>query len=83
MSTASFAWETFMKVLAEISEANRRGLPADDIHNLFQHARELLDILDEEIDNEPQEARADMRSAVATMRARLVDLDRDVRPPKH
>jgi hypothetical protein len=72
-----------MRVLAEITEANRQGASADDIHELFQHASELLKIVDEEIGNEPPEAMADMRSAVATMRARLVDLDRDVRPPKH
>jgi hypothetical protein len=83
MSTAKLAWDTFMRVLAEITEANRMGAPADDIHELFQHAGELLDIMDEEIENEPQEARGDMRSAVAAMRERLVNLDGSVRPPKH
>ena len=72
-----------MRVLAEISEANRIGASADDIHELFEHANELLQIVDEQIENEPQEARADMRSAVETMRARLAKLDSDVRPPKH
>jgi hypothetical protein len=83
MSAAKFAWDAFMRVLAEITEANRQGVAADDIHELFQHAGELLDIVDEEIANEPEGARADMRSAVATMRARLDALDRDVRPAKH
>ena len=83
MSAAKLAWEAFMRVLAEITEANRVGASADDIHELFQHAGELLDIVDEKIANEPETSRADMRSAVATMRARLAKLDRDVRPPKH
>jgi hypothetical protein len=83
MSTAKLAWDAFMRVLAEISEAHREGASADDIHELFQHAGELLAIMDEEIENEPHEARRDMRSAVVTMRARLVALDRDVRPAKH
>ena len=74
MSTAKLAWDTFMRVLAEISEANRIEAPADDIHELFQHANELLDIVDEEIENEPAEARADMRSAVGAMRSRLAAL---------
>jgi hypothetical protein len=39
--------------------------PADDICGLFQHANELLDIIDEEINNEPEEGRADMRSGEA------------------
>ncbi len=76
MSTAKLAWEAFMRVLAEITEANRIGAPADDIHELFQHANELLDIMDDEIENEPEAARADMRSAVTAMRERLVALDR-------
>ena len=83
MSTAKLAWDTFMRVLAEISEATRQDAPADDVHELFQHAGELLDIIDEEIDNESEEARADMRSAVAAMRERLTALDREVRPAKH
>ena len=83
MSTAKLAWDAFMRVLADTTEANRQGLPADDMHELFQHASELLEIVDEEIENEPAEARADMRSAVVAMRARLDALDRAVRPPKH
>ena len=82
MSAAKFAWDAFIRVLAEITEANRQGAAADDIHELFQHAGELLDIMDEEIKNEPAEVREAMRSAVATMRARLEALDREVRPPK-
>jgi hypothetical protein len=83
VSTAKLAWDAFMRVLAKISEAHREGASADDIHELFQHAGGLLDIMGEEIENEPQGARADMRSAVVTMRARLAALDRDVRPAKH
>jgi hypothetical protein len=75
MSTAKLAWGAFMRVLAEISEAHREGASADEIHELFQHAGELLEIMDEEIDNEPLERRREMRSAVVTMRARLVALD--------
>jgi hypothetical protein len=82
MSTAKFAWDAFMRVLAEITEANRAGASANDIHELFQHASEL-EIMDEEIDNKPAEARAAMRSAVVALRARLVELDRAVRPPRH
>ena len=72
-----------MRVLAEITEANRQGLPADDLHELFQYASELLEIVDEEIENEPVEAQDALRSALATMRKRLAELDRDMRPPKH
>lgn len=83
MSTAKLAWDAFMRVLAEITEANRIAAPADDIHELFQNANELLAIIDEEIENEPEEARTDMRSAVKAMRVRLATLDRGVRPAKH
>jgi hypothetical protein len=62
MRTAKFAWDAFMRVLAEMTEATREGASADDSHELFQHAGELLDIMGEEIENEPQGARADMRS---------------------
>jgi hypothetical protein len=83
MSAAKLAWDAFMRVLAEITEANRVGAAADDIHELFHDAGELLDIIDEEIENEPTEARTAMRSAVAAMRARPDAMDRDVRPPMH
>ncbi len=35
-----------MRVLVEIAKANREGASADNIHELFQHARELLDIME-------------------------------------
>ena len=59
-----------MRVLAEISEAHRKGASADDIHELFQHAAERLDIMGEEIENEPADARDALRSALATLRMR-------------
>lgn len=71
MSGAKLAWEAFMRVLAEITEAKHEGASADDIQELFQHAGELLEIMGEEIESEPAEARAAMRSAVTAMRARL------------
>ncbi len=83
MSNAKLAWEAFIRVLAEITEAHREGMSADDIHELFQHANELLEIVDEEIDNEPMESQDALRSALATMRMRLVELDQDVRPARH
>jgi hypothetical protein len=83
MSTAKLAWDTFMRVLADISEAHRIEAPADDVHELFQHANELLDIVNDEINNELEEARTDMRSAVEAMRVRLTALDREAQPAKH
>jgi ElaB/YqjD/DUF883 family membrane-anchored ribosome-binding protein len=83
MSDAKFAWDAFMRVLAQITEASREGASSDDIHGLFQDARELLQIVEEEIENEPQEVRPALRSALSTMRTRLEALDRDVEPPKH
>jgi hypothetical protein len=83
MSTAKLAWDAFMRVLAEITQAHREGAASDDIHELFQHASELLDIMDEEIANEPLEAQDALRSVLTTMRKRLATLDRDVRPSTH
>jgi hypothetical protein len=62
VSSAKLAWDAFIRVLAEITEANRVGASADDIHELFQHASELLEIMGEEIENEPPEARAGMQT---------------------
>ena len=72
-----------MRVLADITEANRQGLPADDMHELFQHAQELLETMGEEIAKEPADAQDTLRSALAALRKRLDVLERDVRPPKH
>lgn len=67
-----------MRALAEITDANRVGASVDDIHDLFQHASKLLDIVGEEIANEPPGARDALRSALTTLRKRLAALDHDM-----
>jgi hypothetical protein len=45
MSTIARAWDAFMRALAEASELHRGGADARSIAELRQHARELLDII--------------------------------------
>lgn len=49
MSTIARAWDALMRALAEASELHRGGADANSIAELLQHARELLDIIDDEV----------------------------------
>ncbi len=72
-----------MRVLVEITEANREGASADDIHELFQHARELLDIMEGEIVEHAVTLPSDARAVLVKLRSRLESLEQEVSPKKH
>ncbi len=83
MSTVADAWDAFMRALAETSELHRRGADARTIADLLRHARELLDIIDEEIADGTPQTVADARAVLAQLRGRLASLEQDVMPIRH
>jgi hypothetical protein len=48
--------------LGDRGDRRRVGAPADDIHELFQHTGELLEVMGEEIESKPTEGEAALRS---------------------
>jgi hypothetical protein len=83
MNTVADAWDAFMRALAETSDLHRRGPDPHTIADLLRHARELLDIIDDEIaDGKPQTA-VDARAVLAQLRGRLKSLEHDVMPIRH
>jgi hypothetical protein len=49
MTTIARAWEAFQAAVAEAMTLHASGGSVAEIHDLLQHARELLDIIADEI----------------------------------
>ena len=82
VSTVALAWGAFMRALAETSELRRSGANAGTVAELLRHARELLDIIEDEIAN-GLSATADDARTVLALRRRLESLEQDLMPTKH
>ena len=83
MSTVADAWDAFMLALEEAQDLHHRGAEADTIADLLRHAREPLDIIDEEIADGTQQTVADARAVLAQLCGRLESLEQDVMPTRH
>ena len=83
MNTVADAWDAFMRALAEMSDLHQRGTGAHTIADLLRHARDLLDIIDDEIADGTPQAVADARAVLAQLRGRLESLEHDVMPIRH
>jgi hypothetical protein len=83
MSTVANAWAAFILALEEARDLHHRGADAHTIADLLQHARELLDIIDDEIADGTPQTVADARAVLAQLRGRLESLEQDVMPIRH
>ena len=83
MSTLASAWEEFMRTIEEARALNQCGADTRTIAELVRYARELLDIIADEIIDEPSSGMADARAVLAQLRGRLESLERDVTPTRH
>jgi hypothetical protein len=83
MSPVSDAWIAFIRALAEARDLHHRGADAHTITDLLRHARELLDIIDDEIADGTPQTVADARAVLAQLRGRLESLQQDVMPTRH
>ena len=77
VSTVALAWDAFMRALAETSELRRSGANVGTVAELLRHARELLDIIEDEIAN-GLSATADDARTVLALRRRLESLEQDL-----
>jgi hypothetical protein len=84
MSTVANAWVAFIRALEDARDMQHRGADAHTIADLLRHARELLDIIDDEIaEGTPPQTVADARAVLAQLRGRLESLEQDVMPIRH
>jgi len=84
MSTVAKAWEAFLSAIEEARELHAAGAGSMAVAGLLQHARELLDIIDDEIaDGTPPQTVAAARAVLAQLRGRLESLEQDVMPIRH
>jgi BMFP domain-containing protein YqiC len=83
MSTVSNAWVAFIHALEEARDLQHRGADAHTLADLLRHARERLDIIDDEIADGTPQTVADARAVLAQLRGRLESLEQDVMPTMH
>ena len=78
MSTVANAWVAFIRALEDARDLQHCGADALTIADLLQHARELLDIIDDEISVNGLEIPGDVRDGLAQMREHLATVERSL-----
>ena len=72
------AWQTFLSAIEEAKKLNASGASSAVVADLLQHARELLDIIDDEINLNGLVIPGNIRDGLAQMRARLATAERSL-----
>jgi hypothetical protein len=83
MSTVPNTWVAFIHALEDARDLQHRGADAHTVAGRLRRARELLDIIDDEIADGTPQTLADTRAVLAQLRGRLESLERDVMPIRH
>ena len=84
MSTLSRAWDAFMRAIEDARALTVSGAELDAIAELVRSARELLDIIEQEIAIHQIDMPAGVAGAVLTqLRDRLESLEREVMLTRH
>ena len=78
MSTVAKAWEAFLRAIEEARELHAAGTDTSAVADLLQHARELLDIIDDEISLNGLEIPDEARDGLAQMRTHLATVERSL-----
>jgi len=78
MSTVAMAWEAFLKAIEEARELHVAGAGSMAVAELLQHARELLDIIEDEIRLNGLVISGDVRDGLAQMRTHLATVERSL-----
>jgi hypothetical protein len=76
-TTIAMAWQTFLSAIEEAKKLNASGANSTVVADLLQHARELLDIIDDEISLNGLELPG-VRDGLAQMRTHLVTVERSL-----
>jgi hypothetical protein len=82
VNTITKAWGAFLKSIEEAQELHEHGGDLFAMAELVQHARELLDIIDEELVAQSIALPNTARDALMQMRERVQRLERDVAPTR-
>jgi hypothetical protein len=77
-TTIAMAWKTFLLAIDEAKELHASGASGAAVADLLQHARELLDIIDDEINLSGLAISGDVRDRLAQMRTRLATAERSL-----
>ena len=77
-STIAMAWQAFLSAIEEARELHAAGARSMAVADLLQHARELLDIIDDEINLNGLEIPGDVRDGLAQMRTHLATVERNL-----
>ena len=72
-----------MAAIAEARDLHARGGDDVELANLLRHARELVDIIEEEITATPIAIPGAAGAVLAQLRGRLQSLEHDVMPTRH
>jgi hypothetical protein len=83
MITFARAWDEFARVIEEARDLRQRDADANVVAELLRYARDLLDIIADEIIDEPSSTVANARTVLAELRNRLTLLEQDVMPTRH
>jgi hypothetical protein len=75
VGTVTRAWDAFMAAISEARELHASGGNAAAIQDLLQHARELLDIIDDEVKTAGVVLPAPAQSSMELLRAQLATLE--------
>ena len=73
----------FIRALEDARDLQHRGADAHTIADLLRRARELLDVIDDEIADGTPQTVADARAVLGQLRGRLESLEQDVMPIRH
>jgi len=77
MTTITRAWEAFQAAVAEALALHASKGSVAEIHDLLRHARELLDIIEEEIALESStDLPASVRGGISDLRGQLAAVER-------
>lgn len=71
MTTIARAWEAFLRAIEEAKALHAAGASTVAVTDLVQHARELLDIIDDEISVNGLLISGNVRDGLAQMREDL------------
>jgi hypothetical protein len=83
MSTIARAWDAFIQALDEAQQLRAKNADVGRIFDLVRHARELLDIIEQELALESVDLPGDARVGLAQLRQRVQSLEQDVVPARH
>jgi hypothetical protein len=83
VSTISDAWDAFTAAIVKARALHAEGAPLAVVLDLVTHARELIEIIEDEIATNPIAIPSAGGAVLAQLRGRLQILEKDVMPVRH